>query len=221
MKDGVPGRLGASGVGVAIEREVRGEPRGIKEIVEARKILQKIRSEESGRGKDHEFGLKFSVAGEDACGAARLRDAVHHLAGADVSADAFEEAAGDPAVAFRPGEWAFFIELAGRKIMNAGPSGSAARERAVIVAAGVVHVPVQEAGIEALLAEPIGKRDAVQILKLRGEPELERHGERTGLAKFAEEIFEALKLIAVFGCKADSWLDAVLPTAVEKQPLLR
>src|SRR5260370_13618494 len=105
--------------------------------------------------------------------------------------------------------------------MNAGGGGSAAGERYVIVAAGVIHVPVQEAGIEALLTEPIGKRDAVQILKLRGKSELERYGERTGLAKFGEEIFEALKLIAVFRGEADGGLDALLPAGVEKQPLLR
>src|SRR5260370_16970686 len=104
--------------------------------------------------------------------------------------------------------------------MNAGPGGSAARERSVIVVAGVIHVPVQEAGIEALLTEPIGKRDAVQILKLRGKSELERHGERTGLAKFGEEIFEALKLIAVFRGEPDAALHALLPPPVAQQPLL-
>jgi len=97
----------------------------------------------------------------------------------------------------------------------------AARERAVIVAAGVVHVPVQKTGVEALLTEPIGERDAVQILKLRGEPEFKRDGERSALAKFTEEIIEALKLVAVFRCEADGGLDAFLPAAVEKQPLLR
>ncbi len=47
--------------------------------------------------------------------------------------------------------------------MNAGPGGSVARERAIIIAAGVVHVPVEQARIEALLAEPIGERDAIEI----------------------------------------------------------
>jgi len=138
---------------------------GVDKIAEARKIFQKIRSEKSGRGEDDELGLKLHFASEEACAAARLRDAVHHLGGANVFADAFEEAARDPAVAFGPGERAFFLGLAGRKIMNACPGRSVARKRAVIVAAGIVYVPVQKTGIEALLAEPIGKRDAVQVLK--------------------------------------------------------
>ena len=40
------------------------------------------------------------------------RDAADHLICADVFADAFEEAAGDPAVAFGPGERAFFFLFA-------------------------------------------------------------------------------------------------------------
>ena len=164
-EDGVPGRLGAAGSGIAIEREVGGKPGGIDKIVEARKIVQKIGSQKRRCGKNDEFRLKLGFAGEDAGAAARRRDAVHHLAGSNVSANAFEEAARDPAIAFGPGERAFFFGLAGRKIVNAGPGRSVARERAVIVAAGVVHVPVEKAGIETLLAEPIRKREVIEILK--------------------------------------------------------
>ena len=139
---GVPGRLGSAGFGIAVEREVGSEPGGIDKIMERRKIFQKVGSEKSGGGKNDELGLKLGFLGKDARAAACLCDAVHHLAGANVSADAFEEATGDPAVAFRPSERAFFLGLSGRKIMNAGPSGSVACQRAVIVAAGVVHVPV-------------------------------------------------------------------------------
>src|SRR5258708_19856253 len=106
-----------------------------------------------------------------------MGEGVGELGGAGVLAGAFGGAAGDPAVAFRPGEWAFLLGHAGRKIMNAGPRGSVARERAVIVAAGVVHVPVQRAGIETVLAKPLRKRGAVEILKFRGETQFERNGE--------------------------------------------
>jgi len=102
-KDGVPGRFGAAGFGIAIEGEVGGEPGGIDEIAEARKILEKIRGKKGGGGEDDKFGLKFGFPREDACATARLRDAVNHLAGVDVRADAFEEPARDPAIAFRPG----------------------------------------------------------------------------------------------------------------------
>ena len=47
------------------------------------------------------------------------------------------------------------------EIVDAGPGGRVFGQRAVIVAAGVVHVPVHERGIDILLAEPLGKRDAI------------------------------------------------------------
>jgi len=78
------------------------------------------------------------------------------LVGANVCSDAFEETAGNPAVAFGPGERAFFFGFTGRKIVNSGPGRSVARERAVVVAASVVCVPVERRSL-ALLAEPIGK----------------------------------------------------------------
>ncbi len=71
------------------------------------------------------------------------------------------------------------------------------------------------------MAEPIGKWNAVEILKFRREAEFERHGERTTLAVLTEKILEALKLIAVFWFEADSGLNAFLPSAVEKKPFLR
>src|SRR5260370_16691467 len=134
------------GFGIAIESEVGSEPGGVDKIAEARKIFQKIRSEESGRGKNDELGLKLGFAGENAGAAAVLRDAVHHLAGADVSADELEEAARDPAVAFGPGERAFFLGFAGRKKMNAGPGGRVARPRPLLAPPRVIHFPLQPAG---------------------------------------------------------------------------
>ena len=50
-------------------------------------------------------------------------NAMHHLVGADVFADAFKETTRDPAVAFRPGERAFFFGFARGEIVNAGPRG--------------------------------------------------------------------------------------------------
>src|SRR6266478_6394085 len=154
-KDGVPGGFGAARVRIAIESEVGGKPGGIDEIVKPGKLFEKIRSKERGRGEDDEFGLEFGVAGKDACATASLRDAVDHLSRANVCAETLEEAARDPAIAFGPGERAFFLGLTGRKIMDTGPSGSVACESAVIVAASVVHVPMEKAGVKALLTKPI------------------------------------------------------------------
>ena len=165
--------------------------------------------------------MKFGVAGEDADAAFCFGDAMDHLIRADIFADAFEKAARDPAVAFGPGERAFFFGFAGGEIVDAGPGGGVFGERAVIVAAGVVHVPVHEARIAALLLEPVGKREAIQILILCGAAEFERDREFAAGAEFCEEIFEMLKLVAIFLREADGGLEAVLPAAVEEKALLR
>ena len=75
--------------------------------------------------------------------------------------------------------------------------------------------------VAALLLEPIGKREAVKILKLGRAAEFERNGEFAAGAEFGEEIFEMLELVAIFLREADGGLDAVLPAAVEEKPLLR
>jgi hypothetical protein len=79
---------------------------------------------------------------------------------------------------------------------------------------------MQETRIKGLLAEPIGKREAVEALKLRREPELKRDGKRSALPKIIEKIFKALKLIAVCLLEAHGRLDAFLPAAVEEKALL-
>ena len=75
--------------------------------------------------------------------------------------------------------------------------------------------------IAALLLEPIGKRETIQVLILGGAAEFERDRELAGGAEFCEKIFETLKLFAVFLREADGRLDAVLPAAVEEEALLR
>jgi hypothetical protein len=125
------------------------------------KPFDEIGTEKSGRGEDYEIGLEFDFAGENADPAFCLGNAVNHLVGADVSADSFEEAARDPAVAFGPGERAFLFGFTRGKIVDPGPGGGVLGERAVVVAAGVVHVPVDETRVAALLLEPVGKREAV------------------------------------------------------------
>ena len=106
--------------------------------------------------------MKFGVAGKDAEAAFCFDDAMHHLVGADIFADAFKKAASDPAVAFRPGERAFLFGFAGGERVDAGPGGGVFGERAVVVAAGVVHVPVNKRRVEILLVKPIGEGHFVE-----------------------------------------------------------
>jgi hypothetical protein len=140
---------------------------------------------------------------------------------ADVLADAFEQAAGDPAVAFGPGERAFFFLFARREIVNASPRGCVFGEGAVVVAAGVVHVPVDERRVEFLVAEPVGERNFVEVGGFCGAAELERDGEFAGFSVSGENFFEALELFAIGRLESDGGLDAFLPPAIEEEALLR
>ena len=186
-----------------------------------RESLDKIGSKKCGGGEDYEFGLEFSVAGEDADAAFCFRDAMDHLIGADIFTNAFEEAPSDPPVAFGPGERSFFFGFPRREIVDAGPRGSVLGERAIVVAADVVHVPVDEARVAALLPKPIGERETIQILIFGGAAEFERDCEFAAGAKFGEEIFKMLKLVAVFLREADGGLEAILPATVEEEAFLR
>src|SRR5580692_486669 len=220
-KDGVPGGLRATGIRKALESQIGGKPRRVDEIVEAGKPFDEIGSEKSGCGENYEIGQKSGVAGEDADAAFCFRDAMDHLIDTDVFADPFQKAAGDPAIAFGPSERAFFFHFAGREIVDAGPGGSVPGECAVIVAAGVVHVPVDEPRIRTLLLEPIGEREAVQILKLCRAAEFEWDRECAAGAEVCEEIFKVLELVAIFLREADGGFETFLPTAVEEKALLR
>src|SRR5260370_41916189 len=96
---GGPGRVGAARFRITIEREIGSDPGGIDKIAEVGKVFQKIWREKCGGGKNNEFGLKLGVAGEDACAAAGLRKAGHHLAGGGGAADGLGESGGGPASA--------------------------------------------------------------------------------------------------------------------------
>src|SRR5260370_12437181 len=99
---GGPGRVGAARFRITIEREIGSDPGGIDKIAEVGKVFQKIWREKCGGGKNNEFGLKLGVAGEDACAAAGLRNAVDYFAGADVGAPAPAGTAGGSAASLLP-----------------------------------------------------------------------------------------------------------------------
>src|SRR5580765_7629101 len=143
--------------------------------MEPGKAIHEVRGKECGRGEDEKFRLKFGVAGEDAEAPFRFHNAMSHFVGANIFSDALEKAAGNPTVSLGPGERAFLLSLTRRKIVDAGPGGSVFRKRAVIVAAGVIHVPVHKTRITALLLKPVGKGEAIQILELEGAPKFERN----------------------------------------------
>src|SRR5579871_1091229 len=142
-----------------------------------------------------------------------------HDAGADVAIEFFEEAADDPAVAFGPGQRTFFIGFSGGEVVDAGPCGDVLGESAVIVAAGVVDVPAQVGGSEALLVEPGFDGDSIKRRRLGAE--LHRDRELTGGAELVHAGGEAGEVLAIAGGSGGRGLDALLPSAVEVETLLR
>src|SRR5271154_1208365 len=104
--------------------------------------------------------------------------------------------------------------------MNSCPRGRVFGQRTVIIAAGGVYVPIQERRIEVLLVKPVGEGDAIQIGEAARAAEFERDGEIAATSIFREKVFQALELFAIFRFQSDGRLDALLPTAIKKQPLL-
>ena len=103
--------------------------------------------------------------------------------------------AGDPAVAFRPRQRTFFLRIARGEIMDARPRRRVFRQRAIIVAAGVVDVPVQRRRIETLLRKPIGHGHAIERRWFRAA--LHRNGELAGGAKLGDLLLKAAILRAI------------------------
>src|SRR5258708_7234564 len=128
-----------------------------------RHAFNQIRREKSGRGKYQTFATVFCVPRKDAKGIGVALYTMDHLVRTCKFSYTLQQLPCDPPVSFRPGERAFLLLLARRKIVNAGPGGSVRRHRAVVIAACVVHVPEQRLGIESVLREPVGKRNIVKL----------------------------------------------------------
>src|SRR5579871_2615145 len=113
--------------------------------------------------------------------------------------------------------------------MNARPGGGVGCERAIVVAAGIVHIPEERFGIESLLGEPIAKREAVERdtpAAALGPPigaysQFHGHGKDAALAKIMDQVGKTAELRFVFGTQARLRLDALLPASIKKKVLLR
>src|SRR4030095_12410072 len=107
----------------------------------------------------------------------------------DDAPDPIEQAIGDPAVAFGPGERADLVWFAAGEVMQAGPRRDRVGARAIIVPARVVDRPPQPWRIEPLIAQPLGHARAVE----RRRPHTERHrdGELPGRPRSVNVLLEA------------------------------
>src|SRR5215472_2399125 len=146
---------------------------------------------------------------------------MHHLAGADEFPQAFEQAAHNPAVTFGPGQRAFFFWFARGEILNPCPSGGLIGGSAVVVPATVIHVPVQNPRIHALITKPLGKRYLVEISGAVGETNIHWHREFAGCAMGVDLFLKLPKLIAVLCAQPDGRLNSILPSSEKKQSFLR
>src|SRR2546427_4970884 len=93
------------------------------------------------------------------------------------------------------------LVLARGEVVDAGPGRNCGRQRAVIVAAGVIHIPVQVWGIETLLAQPLRHGDLVQR---RGPgAQVDGNGELGPSAKLLHVLFKLAVLPPIRSRSAD------------------
>src|ERR1051325_8440934 len=93
--------------------------------------------------------------------------------------------------------------------MNARPGRSVARSRTIIVAAGVIDVPVEIWRCEAFLRHPIPHRHPVE--RRRPRAALHRNCELTRGAALQHEILKPAILLAIPRRGCDLRLDPLLP----------
>src|SRR5438552_17808506 len=115
----------------SLQCQIGGEPRRILEVEETlrtshrrtckKAAFNEIRSNESWSSEDHALAAIFGISGKYTELITVMLDAVDHLVAANELADAGQQLFGDPSIALWPGEWAFFLRLARRKIMNSCP----------------------------------------------------------------------------------------------------
>src|SRR5215468_304062 len=104
--------------------------------------------------------------------------------------------------------------------MNARPGGCPRCDCAVVVAAAVVHVPIDSPRAHSLLIEPVAKRDTIKIRLLARQPRLHGNGESSRGAKAMNLFLKPAELISLLITQANGRLNSVLPTSIEKQALL-
>src|SRR6185436_7502728 len=104
--------------------------------------------------------------------------------------------------------------------VEAGPRRHAARQSAVVVAAGIVRVPEQRLRIKTVLREPGGKRQPIERFILDGKADVERYGEAARRTQRRGHLAEAAELLAVVSCQPDRRFNAFLPSSVDEQALL-
>jgi hypothetical protein len=176
-------------------------------------------------GEDHEIGQVFHTSGavgsngEHAIFRSRAAHAKHRLPRLNVWCQLCDQPPCDPAIPFRPGERPFVLRRARSEIMHARPCRRIARQCAVIVAAGVIEIPAQIGRIEAIAVEPIRHGDSIKIGRFR--PARNRNGELARSPMFGHARLERPKLFAIFRRQPDVRFDLFLPSAMQKQPLLR
>src|SRR5438128_312638 len=130
--------------------------------MQARHSVEQIRREKCWSGEDYPLATILGLSGKNTEQIAFAPDAMHHLLQAHELSHSRKELPRDPAVSFRPSKRTFFFRLARSEIVNTGPCGRVLRQRAVIVATGIVHVPKQGLGIEPVLAKPFSEGNLVK-----------------------------------------------------------
>ena len=142
---------------------------------------------------------------------------------------AARQPAGEPGIALRPGEHALALGLFARRVeavaagevVQAGPGRDGGDAGAVVVAAAVVEVPAQVRVVEAFAVEPGAKVTASSARWLAATAPRSGSVNRARFWACATRSRKAPVLRQRGGSDALHGQQAVLPVAVEEQPLLR
>src|SRR5580658_8600643 len=141
-ENGVPRWLRALRIWNSFESQIRGYPGGIIKRLKPRKILQKIGRKKSWGGKDSVVGLKFRVAGKYAHFIFGLCNPMDQLAGSNMISDNLKQTTRNPTVAFGPCQRALLLLFTRSEVVNTRPGRRVFGQRAIIIPAGVIHVPL-------------------------------------------------------------------------------
>src|SRR5262245_31086703 len=104
--------------------------------------------------------------------------------------------------------------------MEPGPRRDVRGQRAIVVAARVVHIPEQRLRIETVLCEPGGERQPIERFIFVRQAIVEWYRETPGRSQRGSHLAEPAELVAVNSRQPDRRFDPFLPSPVDDQPLL-
>src|SRR5262245_19777977 len=108
------------------------------------------------------------------------------------------QAPDDPPIPFRPGEHGTLVNIPAPEVMETGPCGNIAIVTAVVITAGVVHVPVKGRRIQSPAVEKVADADGIEFQKVFIlAAQLHRNGKGVPRSIAVDNLPETLKVLVI------------------------